>query len=387
LNPRIKKPRPESKQIVSICDAAGKELRRIEANAPGNMAANQFSPDGKYFTTVAWAEEGKPGAAARNANRAGFLRVWDVETGKERFRLPYVDRELASRAGAIGWAPDGKRFVTAFAGQAGKHEPGSLQVWDATTGKALARLFLPGEVGRPLWRRRQMESKAARAVLQGEVDRPFDLDAAVFSPDGTFLAAALTTARPANHSTVPAAALATGRLARFSRPPRVFHDSDRNPLIVWDLSTNKVRFTAWLHVGFTPSLACSPDSKQVAVGLAPWGGPRSRQQRSVVRVLDARTGVERLNLTGHKGSVRDVTFTPDGKRIVSMALDRGGHEIKVWDAVSGWEMLTLRAEGWRQSTTLDRRGQRLLTVGVTDDSWTMRTWDATPLPGANRRRR
>ena len=44
-------------------------------------------------------------------------------------------------------------------------------------------------------------------------------------------------------------------------------------------------------------------------------------------------------LKGHTGAVWSVAFSPDGKRIVSGSEDK---TLKVWDATTGQEMLTLK---------------------------------------------
>ena len=59
-----------------------------------------------------------------------------------------------------------------------------------------------------------------------------------------------------------------------------------------------------------------------------------------VKIWDAQTGQETLTLKEHSGSVGSVSFSPDGKRIVSggcyrTAVFRGlRHVAKVWDISS-----------------------------------------------------
>lgn len=71
--------------------------------------------------------------------------------------------------------------------------------------------------------------------------------------------------------------------------------------------------------------------------------PASRPARSgIVRLWDAATGQLLLTLEGHTGWVHSVDFSPDGKRIVSGSSDR---TIKLWDARTGQETLTLALRG------------------------------------------
>ena len=50
-----------------------------------------------------------------------------------------------------------------------------------------------------------------------------------------------------------------------------------------------------------------------------------------MKVWDAQTGQETLTLKGHSEPVWSVSFSPDGKRIVSGSLD---DTLKVWDISS-----------------------------------------------------
>jgi WD40 repeat protein len=51
-----------------------------------------------------------------------------------------------------------------------------------------------------------------------------------------------------------------------------------------------------------------------------------------VKVWDAQTGQELLTLKGHTNLVTSVAFSPDGQRLVSGSAD---DTVKVWDASLG----------------------------------------------------
>jgi WD40 repeat protein/tRNA A-37 threonylcarbamoyl transferase component Bud32 len=72
----------------------------------------------------------------------------------------------------------------------------------------------------------------------------------------------------------------------------------------------------------------SPDGKLIASG----GWDKS------IKIWDAATGSERMDLTGHEGAVWCVAFSPDGQRLASASADK---TVKIWDVQSGREWRTL----------------------------------------------
>jgi WD40 repeat protein len=76
-------------------------------------------------------------------------------------------------------------------------------------------------------------------------------------------------------------------------------------------------------------VACSPDGKRLVSG----------SYDSTLKVWDADKGTETLSLKGHTLPISCVLYSPDGKRIVSGSEDR---TLKVWDADTGQDLLTLK---------------------------------------------
>src|SRR5262249_44479469 len=98
-----------------------------------------------------------------------------------------------------------------------------------------------------------------------------------------------------------------------------------------------------------------------------------------VKVWDAQTGQELLSLKGHTSRDINVAYSPDGKRLASSAIGFGGRGGappaagggKVGDSQAGQELLSLK--GSVCSVAFSPDGKRL--AGTSDDK-TVKVWDA-----------
>ena len=102
------------------------------------------------------------------------------------------------------------------------------------------------------------------------------------------------------------------------------------------------------------ALAWSPDGRRIAAGYAVGG----------VRVWDAVTGEELLSLKRSR-LARSVAWSSDGRRITTAS----GDGVRVWDAVTGEELLSL--DDWVLSVAWSPDGRRIATA-----SGDVRVWDA-----------
>ncbi|MBI5757629.1 MAG: protein kinase, partial [Planctomycetales bacterium] len=111
---------------------------------------------------------------------------------------------------------------------------------------------------------------------------------------------------------------------------------------------------------FALSVAFSADGKRLA----------SASHDGTVKVWDAMSGQEALTLKGHTDWVNSVAFSADGKRLASASRDG---TVKVWDATSGQETLTLKGHtNWVNSVAFSADGKRLASASRDQ---TVKVWD------------
>ena len=108
-------------------------------------------------------------------------------------------------------------------------------------------------------------------------------------------------------------------------------------------------------------MSYSPDGLRIVSG----------SEDGTVRVLDAASGASLAVLSGHKSGFTYVSYSPDGTRIVSGSCD---NTVRVWDAESGAGLSVLHGhEGFVGSVSYSPDGTRI--VSGSEDG-TVRVWDA-----------
>ena len=97
----------------------------------------------------------------------------------------------------------------------------------------------------------------------------------------------------------------------------------------------------------------------------------SASRDQTLKMWDAHTGEEQLTLRGHTGWVNGCAISPAGDTIVSASRDQ---TLKMWDAHTGEEQLTLRGHtDWVNGCAISPSGDTIVSA-----SWdqTLRVWDA-----------
>ena len=131
---------------------------------------------------------------------------------------------------------------------------------------------------------------------------------------------------------------------------------------VWDADSGALLATLTGHKGWVTSVGFSPDGARLVSG----------GDDGLLRLWDAASGAPLATLMGHRRRVFSVGFSPDGTRLVSGSDDG---TLRLWDAASGALLATLRGhEGAVNSVSFSPDGKRL--VSGSHDG-TLRLWDAT----------
>jgi WD40 repeat protein/tRNA A-37 threonylcarbamoyl transferase component Bud32 len=244
------------------------------------------------------------------------VKVWETTDGRELFTL----RGHARTVSGVAYSPDGLRIASSNWDQ-------TVKVWDATTGREL------------------LTCRGHTSLVQG----------VAYSPDGLRIASAGMDAT----------------------------------VRVWDAATGQEVLRLESHTGPVNGVAVSPDGRCIA----------SASDDRTVKVWDATNGRALLTLRGHAGSVTGVAYSPDGRRIASVsgngtsraiwaagffsgsgrgASALGDGTIRVWDAATGQEALTLRGQaGLGLNVAYSPDGHCIATISEEDE--TVKLWDATPV--------
>ncbi|MEV4893946.1 caspase family protein [Nonomuraea sp. NPDC055795] len=229
-------------------------------------AVMAFSPDGKIIATA--------GMLAAEKSFDAPIRLWNASTGEPLATLTGHENGIQS----MRFSQDGNVLVTGAAG-------GVTKVWDVAEGKATATL---DNAWFPVWISPDGKTIADR--------RPGDKDGFELRrvPDGKRLA--LVTK--------------AGSFAGFTPDSKAYATDNKGNVRLFDLATRKVR--ASLAATVESDLVFSPDGKNIGVVTKEAGAA----------LFDAATGQGLMPLTGHGGTVTDLTFAADGQTLYAIGTDK-----------------------------------------------------------------
>jgi WD40 repeat protein len=379
---------------VHVRDAAsGKDVQKFPLskapqpvaviNAGGPLA---FSPDGKTL------------AAAQGT----AIRLWDVETGKER-------GEFVGHAGAavdVRFSPDGGRVISCG-------RDGTAGVWDAATGKLVT------------WRTRP------EGNLQGAAIAP-DGKTLLLAQPGGVVRWDLTAEKTSDQPLVAKLSGAVTALTLSADGKTLAGHGPERSIYVWDAESGKEKLKA-REPGVSPILALSADGGLLAVGganaptrlwdvaagkegrrlddgtgqpnagapgapaspfpvtqfrnlvhlaFAPDGRTLAASWSSDVGVWEVATGRERLRVARPFASAARIAFSPDGRLA---AVGTVGGAVQILDAADGWELAELAGCAGGVTCLAFAPDGKTLATGGADGAvliWEGKDWARKERPGA-----
>ncbi len=300
-------------------------------------------------------------------------RLWDAATGKELARFAHDGKVLSA-----AFSPDGTRVATVS-------EDRTARLWDVKTGKELVRFHHDNTVWRAVF---SPEGTRVATVSDDKTARLWDVKTGkelarlqhdgpvwntAFSPDGTRIATA------SYDMTARIWDTATGKelikplrhddrvlSAAFSADgTRIVTASSDKTARIWDAATG-AQLASLAHDGIVWRAAFSPDGKQVVTA----------SYDDTARLWDAATAKELARFT-HDGSVVSVAFSPDGTLVATASSDKTA---RLWEAATGKELARLAHDNWVLSVAFSPDGRRIVTAsGLTARLWEVAAKEDTRL--------
>ncbi|MGF1580856.1 MAG: WD40 repeat domain-containing protein [Gemmataceae bacterium] len=289
--------------------ATGRATKTLEGHK-GSITSAEFSPNGKYIVSA-------------SIDRS--LKIWDVSSGKATKTID-INGGLPS---CVRFHPNGQSIASS-------HVDSMIRTWDVKSGD-LNRVWTAHNEPITCLSYNKEGSKLAssgmdRVIKVWDTANPNNpatvlsghngpVSVVAFRPDGRHLASAGSDRivklwkLPEGTRRDPEqdfrghqdwiTSLAFGPKGAF-----MISASVDQTLRLWEITTSEIPFQAE-HTGSVNVVRVSPDGNTLATGATD----------KTIKIWDLKTGTERKTLLAHKGAVINLSFTGDGKTLVSSGRD------------------------------------------------------------------
>jgi WD40 repeat protein len=327
---------------------------------PTRVMAGAFSPDGQLLAT---------------RSGTSIIHVWDVVHGSEELQLKGHSEAVHD----VAFSHDGRLLASVSA-------YGTLKLWSALPGREIQSFSgLPWGLahtsdGRKVANAHLPDKVVIRDTQSGQLlaqlRRPRRMTTTVVvSPDDRHLVTGDL------FGGIAIWELASGRLVRtwrahdfwvykvaYTRDGRFLLSSGGDgKLRQWDAEGTRELRTFGLATNSWEFFDISPDGRRLATGFG-----------KILRLWNLETGQCERELPGHSESIYCILFSPDGKRVLTTAMDQ---TLRIWDAASGRSLASWKLRGDGHAIAISPDGKRVALrvsqgVGSGMDVPTVELWDA-----------
>jgi WD40 repeat protein len=329
--------------------ASDREIRRLAGHANQVLKAD-ITPDGQTIVTGSFDHTAK---------------LWSVEPQPEWPAL--AGANPTSFSSALAYSPAGDQVLAAT--------ENGLQLWDSRSGDVVRR-FEAGQTmlsaalsadGSQAWGGSVAGKLAGWDTRSGEQLREFtgheaEILSVALSPNGRYVLTA-----GASDGTARLWDIAAGQASHVLRPGAGFvldatvsPDSEyalasttQGQIYMWGIESGELQRTFELEgPAGAPSIAVSPDGRQLAVG----------SRLGDITLFEVDSGRRSGQLAGHTDVTRDLSFSPDGSLLLSSSQDGTA---RLWRADSGQELRRYNSQPFTvHSVAFNPHGQSVLTAAT-----------------------
>ena len=315
----------------------------------------------RAFQTIAFSPDGKTLASGGVGSNGHTVFLWNVETGQSTEVPGPFDRQVRD----LAFSSNGKILATAMPSDTG---PNMAQLWDLDRGGVRLSIIEPaGSIEVVVFSPRgtSVATASDRGMVRlwdpatGQLQRTLrghegQISAVAFSPDGKKLVAVGGDTAVRIWDTVEAVGSKTLQILGYGT---LAFSPDFKELATGGPT---VRLRNVRTGRLTMNLGAEAETMVRVVSWSPDGTVLASGRGRTIEIWNVSTGEKRATLEGHKQTVTDLSFSPNGKTLASGSApmedsDTPGGDVRLWDWATGEQECTICsiAEEHVGATSLD----------------------------------